>query len=80
MRIVVVDSSQVVLRIIGSLLEAREHTVHEFTESDAALRFIETTPDVRVLITSLEVRPLSGLELCWSVRLLAETGARCTSS
>jgi diguanylate cyclase (GGDEF)-like protein len=72
MRIVVVDSSQVVLRIIGSLLEAREHTVHEFTESDAALRFIETTPDVRVLITSLEVRPLSGLELCWSVRLLAE--------
>jgi diguanylate cyclase (GGDEF)-like protein len=26
-----------------------------------------------VLITSLEVRPLSGLELCWSARLLAES-------
>ncbi len=72
MRIVVVDSSQVVLRVIGSLLEARGHTVHEFTESDAALRYLEATPEVRVLITSLEVRPMSGLELCWSVRLIAE--------
>jgi diguanylate cyclase (GGDEF)-like protein len=72
MRIVVVDSSLVVLRVIGSLLEARGHTVHEFTESDAALRFLEATPEVRVLITSLEVRPMSGLELCWSVRLIAE--------
>jgi diguanylate cyclase (GGDEF)-like protein len=72
MQIVVVDSSQVVLSIIGSLLEARGHAVHEFTESDAALAFVTATPEVRVLITSLEVRPMSGLELCWAVRLLAE--------
>lgn len=72
MQIVVVDSSQVVLRVIGSLLEARGHSVHEFTESDAALAFVTAAPDVRVLITSLEVRPMSGLELCWAVRLLAE--------
>ncbi|GJD36962.1 GGDEF domain-containing response regulator [Methylobacterium aerolatum] len=72
MRIAVVDSSLVVLRIIGSMLESHGHTVHEFTESDAALRFLEATPDVRVVISSLEVRPLSGLELCWSARILAE--------
>ncbi|MCJ2025752.1 GGDEF domain-containing protein [Methylobacterium sp. J-067] len=72
MQIVVVDSSQVVLRVIGSLLEARGHTVHEFTESDAALAFLTDVPEVRVLITSLEVRPMNGLELCWAVRLLAE--------
>jgi two-component system, cell cycle response regulator len=72
MRIVVVDSSLVVLRVIGSLLEARGHVVHEFTESDVALRFLEATPDVRVLITSLEVRPMNGLELCWSVRSISE--------
>lgn len=72
MQIVVVDSSQVVLRVIGSLLEARGHTVHEFTESDAALAFVTEVPEVRVLITSLEVRPMNGLELCWAVRLLAE--------
>ncbi|GJE39813.1 Response regulator PleD [Methylobacterium persicinum] len=72
MQIVVVDSSQVVLRVIGSLLEARGHTVHEFTESDEALEFLSSAPEVRVLITSLEVRPMNGLELCWAVRLLAE--------
>ena len=72
MRIVVVDSSLVVLRVIGSLLEARGHVVHEFTESDEALRFLAATPDVRVLITSLEVRPMNGLELCWSVRSISE--------
>lgn len=72
MQIVVVDSSQVVLRVIGSLLEARGHTVHEFTESDEALAYLTASPEVRVLITSLEVRPMNGLELCWAVRLLAE--------
>ncbi len=72
MQIVVVDSSHVVLRVIGSLLEARGHTVHEFTESDAALAFLTEMQEVRVLITSLEVRPMNGLELCWAVRLLAE--------
>ncbi len=72
MQIVVVDSSQVVLRIIASLLEARGHTVHEFTESDAALEFMTHAPEVSVLITSLEVRPMNGLELCWAVRSRAE--------
>ncbi|MDP4024970.1 diguanylate cyclase [Methylobacterium sp. NEAU 140] len=72
MQIVIVDSSRVVLRIIASLLEPRGHTAHVFTDSRAALAFLEATPAVRVLITSLEVRPLTGLELCWSARLLAE--------
>jgi two-component system, cell cycle response regulator len=40
--------------------------------STKALEFLAATPAVRVLITSLEVRPLCGLELCWSARLLAE--------
>jgi two-component system, cell cycle response regulator len=72
MQIVIVDSSHVVLQIIASLLEPRGHAVHAFTDSGAALAFLEATPTIRVLITSLEVRPLTGLELCWSARLLAE--------
>lgn len=72
MQIVVVDSSRVVLQIIASLIEPRGHDVHAFTDSAQALDFLAATPAVRVLITSLEVRPLSGLELCWSARLLAE--------
>ena len=72
MQIVVVDSSQVVLEIIAAQVETRGHTIHAFTDSATALDFLKATLSVRALITSLEVRPLSGLELCWSARLLAE--------
>lgn len=72
MQIVIVDSSRVVLQIIASLIEPRGHAVYAFTDSAEALEFLKATPAIRVLITSLEVRPLSGLELCWSARLLAE--------
>jgi two-component system, cell cycle response regulator len=72
MQIVIVDSSRVVLQIIASLIEPRGHAVHTFTDSEQALNFLAATPSVRVLITSLEVRPLSGLEICWEARLLAE--------
>jgi diguanylate cyclase (GGDEF)-like protein len=72
MQIVIVDSSRVVLQIIASLIEPRGHAVHAFTDSEQALQFLAATPSVRVLITSLEVRPLCGLELCWSARLLSE--------
>jgi len=72
MQIVIVDSSRVVLQIIASLIEPRGHDEHAFTDSAKALQFLAATPSVRVLITSVEVRPLCGLELCWSARLLAE--------
>ncbi|GJD54473.1 diguanylate cyclase domain-containing protein [Methylobacterium dankookense] len=72
MHIVIVDSSRVVLKIVSGLLEPRGHVVHSFTDSAEALAFLSNQPEVRVLITSLQVRPLSGLELCWSARLLAE--------
>ncbi|MFE1601402.1 GGDEF domain-containing response regulator [Methylobacterium sp. ID0610] len=72
MHIVVVDPSRVVLKVIGSLLDPRGYAVNTFTDSREALDFITANASVTALITSLEVRPLSGLELCWSVRLLAE--------
>jgi two-component system cell cycle response regulator len=72
MHIVLVDTSRVVLKMIAALLEPNGHTVTAFTDSSEALDYVENTASVRVLITSLEVRPLGGLELCWSARLLAE--------
>ncbi|MGU3538642.1 GGDEF domain-containing response regulator [Methylobacterium sp. A54F] len=72
MHVVIVDSSRVVLKIVSGLLEPRGHRVDAFTDSEQALAFLAQTPSVRVLITSLEVRPMTGLELCWSARLLAE--------
>ena len=68
MHAVVVDPSRVVLKIIAQLL-ANHGAVSGFVDSDSALRFIENDPTVDVLITSLEVQPMSGLELCWETRL-----------
>ncbi|WP_232631493.1 GGDEF domain-containing response regulator [Methylobacterium sp. Leaf118] len=72
MHIVIVDSSRVVLRVVAGMLEPRGHVVTQFTDSAEALAYVTDNPKVRALITSLEVRPLGGLELCWSARLLAE--------
>ena len=72
MHVVIVDSSRVILKVVAGMLEPRGHVVTCFTDSAEALAFVTDNPRVRALITSLEVRPLGGLELCWSARLLAE--------
>lgn len=41
MRIVLVDASRVVLKIITGLLEARGHAVHPFTDGREALKYID---------------------------------------
>jgi diguanylate cyclase (GGDEF)-like protein len=70
-KIVVVDSSRVVLRIIAGLLEPRGHRVASFTDSREALDFVREDMGVEAVITSLETRPIGGIELCWSLRLIA---------
>lgn len=72
MRIAVVDSSRVVLKIISDMLKPRGYSVASFLDSREALAFMRDNADVGVLITSLEVQPISGIELCWSARLLAQ--------
>ena len=73
MHIVVVDPSRVVLKVISGMLISRGHMVHCFTNSRDALLFIMGNEQVNGLITSLEVRPLCGFELCWSARLIAQS-------
>ena len=69
MHAVVVDPSRVVLKVITELLAQRGDTASEFLDSDSALRKMKSDPTVDTLITSLEVQPMSGLELCWEARL-----------
>ena len=71
MRIVLVDASRVVLKIVRGLLEARGHGVHQFTDGSDALTYIKSNLDVDALITSAELPSMSGLEMCWETRLLA---------
>ena len=72
MHIVIVDSSSVVLKLIAGLLEPRGHKLELFTDSQKALDFVAQNHSVRALITSLETRPLTGIELCWAARLIGD--------
>jgi two-component system cell cycle response regulator len=69
MHAVVVDPSRVVLKLVTKMLGERGDRATEFTDSDAALRAVREDMSVDILITSLEVQPLTGLELCWEARL-----------
>jgi diguanylate cyclase (GGDEF)-like protein len=71
MHIVVVDPSRVALKLIAEMLLPRGDRVDLCTNSVEALQYIEATPSVDVLVTSLEVEPMPGIELCWRTRLLA---------
>lgn len=69
MHAAVVDPSRVVLKLITKILAERGDRATEFTDSDAALRCVKSDPSVDILISSLEVQPLTGLELCWEARM-----------
>jgi diguanylate cyclase (GGDEF)-like protein len=70
MRIVVVDPSRTVLKAVSKLLESDRHTVTAFVDAAEALDFIKSDREVNVLVTSVELTPMSGIELCWETRLL----------
>lgn len=71
MRIVLVDPSRTVLKYVSRLLEARDHEVHAFSDGHEALAYTKSDPAVGALITSSELGSMSGVELCWEARLLA---------
>jgi diguanylate cyclase (GGDEF)-like protein len=53
------------------MLEAGGHTVVAFGDSQEAFDHVAADASVTCVLTSLEVEPLGGLELCWSLRALA---------
>ena len=73
MRIVLVDPSRAVQRIMTSMIAQGEHEVVAFGDGREALDFIGSEKDVRALITSAELGRMSGVELCAATRTLAGT-------
>jgi two-component system cell cycle response regulator len=71
MRIVLVDPSRTVHRIVSKLVEPDHHDVKSFTDGREALEYIKKDPDVRALITSSEPGSIAGVELCAAARALA---------
>jgi diguanylate cyclase (GGDEF)-like protein len=74
MRIVVVDPSRTVLKIVAGLLQNRNREVHPFSDGPEAFAYIKANAEVDALITSVELPSMSGIELCRQTRLLAIRG------
>jgi two-component system, cell cycle response regulator len=70
MRIVVVDPSRTVLKIVTKLLEAGHHEIHPFTDGLAAFEYVKSDPAIDALITSAELGSMSGMDLCKKIRQL----------
>ncbi|GJD49799.1 Response regulator PleD [Methylobacterium crusticola] len=71
MRVVLVEPGQVLRKAVASLLEEGGHQVRAFGNSLDALACVKEDESVACVITSLEVQPICGLELCWSLRAFA---------
>src|SRR5262245_36390634 len=63
-----------VLKSLAQLLATRGHEVRPFLDGREALGHIAAKSDVDVLITSTEPESMSGVELVWEARLLANSG------
>ena len=74
MHIVLVDGSRTGLMILQRMLEPRGDDVAYFTDGREALEYIQAIPQVEVLITSFEIGGISGTELCWEARIIADAG------
>lgn len=74
MHIVLVDGSRTGLMIIRRMLDPRGDEVAYFLDGREALDYILATPQADVLITSFEIDGISGTELCWEARVLADSG------
>lgn len=71
MRIALVEPSRTTRLIVGRMLEARGHEVLPFADELEALALIKADYSIEALITSAELKHISGLELCWETRLVA---------
>ena len=71
MRIVLVDPSRAVQRIMTPMLAQDGHEVMPFQDGRQALAHIAADDEVRALITSTQPENISGVELCAATRKLA---------
>lgn len=73
MRILLAEPSKIGRSIIVQMLEADGHVVASCATAEQALSILEGDETIDVLITAIEFLEMSGLELCWSARILAGT-------
>lgn len=70
MRIVLVDPSRTVRKIVTDLIQQGGNEVCPVSDGNEALTYIKNDPEVRALITCAELASMSGVELCKRARAL----------
>jgi two-component system, cell cycle response regulator len=73
MRILLVEPSRTVRRIVADMIEAWDHEVCCCANADEALSRLQSDADVRALITSGELPSISGFQLVAKARALVGT-------
>lgn len=72
MKIVLIEGNDAERHVIHSMLEERRERVIPFANGLDAWPYIEEHADIDIIITSLNIQDMSGLEICWNARILAE--------
>ncbi len=71
MRIVLVEPSRTVRRIVTGIIEPWGHQACAFMDAPEALAALKAEPDIRALITSAELASMSGVQFVGEARALA---------
>lgn len=71
MKIVLVEDNPEDCESIRSVLEARRETVVAFKDGEEAWSFVQDTTDIDVIIVSLDLKDMFGLDICWNTRIIA---------
>lgn len=71
MRIVLVEPSGAGRSAVSELLKSAGHDVMAFADPRKALARVKADDRVDALIAAANLAPMSGIELCWEVRLIA---------
>lgn len=74
MRVMLVEPSKVSLKLMGRMIEDMGHTVCPFFDGQDALHHLHEDTTLDVVMTSFEVPSVSGIQLCWEARVIANKG------
>lgn len=73
MHIVIADNSRSILEMISKQVTERGNTVTTFQDGQDVYDYLSACRPFDILLTSLELKNISGLELCWAANACADS-------
>lgn len=75
MHVLIADNSRSILDLISNQVVKRGNTVTTFQDGQEVYDYLTGSQPFDILLTSLELPNVSGLELCWETSTIADNGA-----